>query len=262
VGHPAGQAGRREEIRSPLTLAADGMHSHFHNRYGITRQARRRKRWGVTGHLTRVRDLRPYIEVLYQGDSEIYLAPLAGDMALVAVLLEKDGMAAFRGDMAGAYHRFLKESPGFGPRVEDSEVIPPVGALGPMGYTVEPIYLAGLLLLGDSAGFIDAITGEGMTLALKSVEAAMPVIRRAFAAGDFGADLLAQYAVERARLVDDVARLTQLMLEVTRSNLLSNRAIRRLSKDEQLFQKLMGIVTGTSSYRDFTLKDRLALAMG
>jgi hypothetical protein len=59
-----------------------------------------------------------------------------------------------------------------------------------------------------------------------------------------------------------VSRLTQLMLNVSRSRLLTNRAISHLSHDEKLFQKLVGIVAGTNRYRDFTLKDRLALALG
>jgi flavin-dependent dehydrogenase len=262
AGHPVDQKGRRETLRAPLTLAADGMRSQFHNRYGITRTVRPRQRWGISGHLSGVEDLRPYIEVLYQGEYEVYLAPLGGDLALVAILLEKKAMAAFRGELATAYHQFLKADSALGPRIEKSEVVPPIGARGPLGFTVEPVYLPGLLLVGDSAGFIDPITGEGMTLALKCVKAAVPVVRRAFETGDFGHKVLGQYATDRARAIEDVAKLTQLMLEVSRSNLLASRAIRRLSKDEKLFQKLMGIVTGTSRYSDFTLWDRLALALG
>ncbi len=262
VGHPVDRMGGRETLQAPLTLAADGMRSQFHNRYGITRAVRRRQRWGISGHLHGVQDLRPYIEVLYQGEYEVYLAPLGGDLALVAILLEKKAMRAFRGDLASAYHQFLKADSALGPRIRQSEVVPPVGARGPLGFTVEPVYLPGLLLVGDSAGFIDPITGEGMTLALKGVQAAVPVVKRAFETGDFGHDVLGQYAMERARTIEDVAKLTQLMLEVSRSSLLADRAIRRLSKDEKLFQKLMGIVTGANRYNDFTLRDRLALALG
>ena len=262
TGHPVDQKGHLETLRAPLTMATDGMRSQFHNRYGITRTVRRRQRWGISGHLSGVEDLRPYIEVLYQGEYEVYLAPLGGDLALVAILLEKKAMAAFRGDLATAYHRFLKADSALGPRIGKSQVVPPVGARGPLGYTVEPVYLPGLLLVGDSAGFIDPITGEGMTLALKSVQAAVPVVKRAFETGDFGHDVLGQYAIDRSRGIEDVSKLTQLMLEVSRSSFLTDRAIHRLSKDEKLFQKLMGIVTGTSRYSDFTLRDRLALALG
>lgn len=262
VGHPVGQPGKRETLRAPLTLAADGMRSKFHNRYGIVRTVRSRQRWGISGHLRGVEELRPYIEVLFQRDHEIYLAPLADDLALVAILLEKKEMGAFGGDLAKTYHEFLKADPALGPRAQHSELVPPVGARGPLGFTVAPVYLPGLLLVGDSAGFLDPITGEGMTLALQCVKAAGPVVKRAFETGNFGAEVLGQYATERARIISDVSRLTQLMLNVSRSRLLTDRAISRLSRDEKLFQKLIGIVAGTTRYRDFTLKDRLVLGLG
>jgi flavin-dependent dehydrogenase len=206
--------------------------------------------------------MRPYIEVLFQGGHEIYLAPLADDLVLVAILLEKKVMGAFRDDLARSYHEFLKSDPSLGPRIVDSELVPPVGARGPLGFTVAPVYLPGLLLVGDSAGFLDPITGEGMTLALKCVQAAAPVVREAFETGDFGTEVLGQYAIERERIIRDVFKLTYLMLNVSRSRLLTDRAIRRLSRDEALFQKLVGIVAGTNRYRDFTLKDRLLLGLG
>jgi len=262
VGRPTGKRAGCETLRAPLTLAADGMHSRFHGRYGIQRTIRRRQRWGIAGHLQGVQGLSPYIEVLYQRDHEIYLAPLGDDLTLVAVLLEKNMIRAFRGNLAQGYHQFLKSAPGLGERIQDTKVVPPVGGRGPLGYIVDPVFLPGLLLVGDSAGFLDPITGEGMTLALKCVQAALPIVNRAFETGDFGQNTLGQYPDVRAQAIVDVLRLTQLMLNASRSSLLMNRAIRRLSNDEPLFQKMLGIVTGTTLYSDLTLKDRLALALG
>jgi flavin-dependent dehydrogenase len=262
AGHSKGRRTPSETFRAPLTLGADGMHSHFHNRYGIERTVRRRRRWGIAGHLRGVEGLEPYIEVMFGDDSEVYLAPMANDTTLVAVLVEKRVMPAFRGDLEKSYHEYLKATPGLGERIRHSEVVPPVGARGPLGFRVDPIFLPGLLLLGDSAGFLDPITGEGMTLALKCVQAAVPVIQRAFEAGDFGSGVLAQYATERARIIADVSKLTQLMLDVTDYRWVSNRVIRGLSRDETSFQKLLGIVTGSNRYSDFTLRDRLGLVLG
>jgi len=262
TGHPVGQAADTETFRAPLTIGADGMRSLFHGRHGIRRTVRRRQRWGISGHLRGVEERRPYIEVMFGRDSEIYLAPLAGDLTLVAILAEKHVMSAFRGDLAGRYHEFLKATPGLGERIRDSEVVPPVGARGPLGFQVAPIVLPGLLLVGDSAGFLDPITGEGMTLALKSARAMVPIVDRAFERGDFGLEVLGPYASERANAVRDVGKLTHLMLDVTRVPWLADRAIRRLSRDTELFQKFLGIAAGTRRYADISLSDRLALALG
>lgn len=262
TGHPVGRTGSAEVFRAPLTIGADGMRSLFHSRYGIRRTVRRRQRWGISGHLRGVEERRPYIEVMFGRDSEIYLAPLAGDLTLVAILAEKHVMTSFRGGLADRYHEFLKAAPGLGERIRHSEVVAPVGARGPLGFQVEPIVLPGLILVGDSAGFLDPITGEGMTLALKSARAMVPIVDRAFEQGDFGLEALGRYAVDRADIIRDVGKLTQLMLDVTRVPVLADRAIRRLSRDTELFQKFLGIAAGTRRYADISLRDRLALALG
>ncbi len=262
TGRTTGRLSAPETLRAPLTLAADGMHSKFHNRYGIEKTVLRRQRWGIAGHLQGVEAAEPFIEVFFQEGHEIYAAPLADDLVLVAILMEKKGMGAFQGNLPQAYHRFLQASPGFGERVGNSVVVPPVAARGPLGFRVDPVYRPGLLLVGDSAGFLDPITGEGMTLALKSVQAAVPIARRALQTGDVSDAALAPYAAERARITHDVYKLTKLMLDVTRYPVLANRAVRHLGRDPALFQKLLGIVTGTSRYRDFTMRDRLALGLG
>jgi menaquinone-9 beta-reductase len=262
IGRATGRLAAPETLRAPLTLAADGMHSKFHNRYGIVKTVLRRQRWGIAGHLAGMEGTEPYIEVFFQEGNEIYVAPLAGDLVLVAILVEKSGMGAFQGNLPVAYERFLQAAPGLSGRLGKGEVLPPVAARGPLGFRVDPVYRPGLLLLGDSAGFLDPITGEGMTLALKSVQAAVPIVRRALASGDVSDAILAPYAAERARITYDVYKLTQLMLDITRYPVLANRAVRRLARDTALFQKLLGIVTGTSRYRDFGLRDRLALALG
>jgi flavin-dependent dehydrogenase len=261
-GHATGATDKTETFRAPLTIAADGMHSRFHGRYGIERHVHPRQRWGLAGHLTGVEDLGPYIEVLFQGQSEIYMAPLANGLTLVAILAEKRVMQAFRGNLAQAYLDFLKAAPGLAPRIQHSEVVPPVGARGPLGFSVRPVFAPGLLLVGDSAGFVDPITGEGMTLALKSARSVVPIVRQAFARRDFGREVLGAYADVRSRVVEDVSRLTQLMLAVSRFPWLADRAIRRLSADPALFQKLLGIAAGTNRYADITASDRLALARG
>lgn len=262
TGHPVDDRDRRETFRAPLTLGADGMRSIFHNQYGITRTMLPRKRLGVSGHLRGVEGLSDYIEVLHQDGSEIYVAPWSQGITLVAILLDERVVSSFEGNLIKGYHDFLKSAEGFGERIQDSELIPPVGARGPFGFDVEPIHLPGLLLIGDSAGFLDPITGEGMTLALKCVQAAVPIVRRAFESGDFGPDVLAQYVVERNHIIGDVYKLTQLMLDISRFKRLTNQAIKRLSRDEALFQKLMGIVTGANRYSDFTIRDRIALGLG
>ncbi|MFQ5527469.1 MAG: FAD-dependent oxidoreductase [Thermoanaerobaculia bacterium] len=261
-GYPANGVGRREVFRSPLIIAADGRSSVFHTGCGISKVYLPRKRFGVTGHLSGLEGVGAYVEVLMQPHGEIYLAPCREGLSLVALLLEKEAVRSFRGDLTSAYSSFLKSAPGFGKRMRKAELIPPVLMAGPLGFAVEPCYGSGLLLVGDSAGFLDPITGEGMALTLKSVRAAVPVIDEAFAAGNFGAGFLQRYAEERSRLVEDLFRFTRLVLTVSKHKPVVNRAIRRLSRDRALFRKLLGVVTGANRYSEINLWDKCSLLLG
>ncbi|MDA2937733.1 FAD-dependent monooxygenase [Acidobacteria bacterium AH-259-A15] len=261
-GHPVDRPDKKESFRAPLTIGADGTHSIFHGQCGLTRTYLQRKRFGVTGHLEGVSGLGPYVEVLLHPQGEIYVAPSAPATACVALLLEKKAMAFFKGDLAQCYLRFLQSFEGFRERVVESKLLPTVFAVGPLGFTVEPCYRSGMILLGDSGGFLDPLTGLGITLALKNVQAALPIIQRAFAARDFSAQMLGAYAVNRFRLVEDFLLFTRLLLNLSRPRFFANRAIRKLSHDPCLFQKLMGIAAGTNHYRDFSVREKLSLLIG
>lgn len=262
VGHPVDSPSERLEFRAPLTIGADGRHSVFHGACGLTKTFLRRRRYGVTGHLKGVTGTGPYVEVLPHPDGEIYLAPCGEDVSLVALLLEERAMPSFKGDLGSGYLDSLRTADGFRQRISGSELIPPVFAVGPLGFTVDPCYRPGLLLIGDSAGFLDPITGEGMTLALKSVKAAVPLIREAFAAGDFGAELGRRYAERRFELIEDLFRFTRLLLALSRHKFFADRAVRRTNHDAQLFQKLLGIATGTHLYRELSFSDKVSLLLG
>ncbi|MFQ5890299.1 MAG: NAD(P)/FAD-dependent oxidoreductase [Gemmatimonadota bacterium] len=262
AGHFVDSRAHRHVVYASLTIAADGRYSIFHTARGLTKTYLRRRRFGITGHLGGVQGIGSYVEVLPHADGEIYVAPCGQDVSLVALLLEERAMQFFRGDLGGQYMSFLSRTEGFRDRISGARLIPPVFAVGPLGFSIEPCYQPGLLLIGDSAGFLDPITGEGMTLALKCVQAAVPLIREAFATGDFGPELGRRYAGARFQLIEDVFRFTRLLLNLSRYKAVGDRAIRRLSHDELLFRKLLGIVTGSHKYSDLSLGEKASLLMG
>ena len=262
VGHVVDSSGQREACYAPLTIGADGRHSVFHTACGLAKTYLPRKRFGVTGHLRGIQGCDPYVEVLIHPQGEIYIAPCGDGLTLAALLLEEKSMRFFKGDLRRQYHAFLQSAEGFRGRALSSELVGRVFAVGPLGFTVEPLSRPGLLLVGDSAGFLDPITGEGMTLALKSVKAAVPLIREAFAAGNWGLELGQRYAEERFKLIDDVFRFTRLFLNLSRHKFIADRAISRLSQDRPLFEKLLGVVTGSHRYSDLSFAEKASLLIG
>ncbi len=262
VGQSVRDPARREQMYAPLTIGADGRNSVFHAACGLTKTYFPRRRFGVTGHVGGVEGIGPYIEVLLHPHGECYIAPCGGDVHLVALLLEERAMPYFSRDLRQRYIEFLGTVDGLRMRAFASRLASDVFAVGPLGFTVEPVYRPGLLLVGDSAGFLDPITGEGMTLALKSVHAAVPLIKEAFATGRFGGELGRPYASRRLQIGADVLRFTRLVLKFSRYKSVADRMIRRLSRDEALFQKLLGIVAGNYRYADLSLLEKAHLMMG
>lgn len=262
TGHAAGSMAADVSFRGKLTIGADGIHSIFHRACRLNRTLCRRRRFGITGHFSGLRDVGDYVEVLMEPEGEIYVAQGPGDLTLVALLLEAREMRRFKDGREAAYEAFVRAAPGLAERVVGAEIVPPVSAVGPLGFTVERCFGPGFILIGDAAGFLDPISGMGMTLALKSVEVAAPIVERAMATGDVSAAALAPYGRRRSEAVEDAVRLTRLLLLMARHKGIANRAVRRLSRDRNLFTKLLGLVTGHTRYRDIRLRERLALLSG
>ena len=262
AGHSVDRPADRKVFLAPLTIGADGRHSVFHKACGLTKTFLPRKRFGVTGHLRSLEGVDRYVEVLLHSQGEIYIAPCGGGLALVALLLEEKSMRFFAGDLRLRYRDFLTSTEGFRERASRCEPVGRVFAVGPLGFAVEPCHRPGLLLIGDSAGFLDPIAGEGMTIAWKSVKAAVPLIKDAFGVGDFGAELGRRYAEARLQSIADVFRFTRLLLNLSRYKFIADRAIRRLSNDKALLQKLLGIASGNHSFDDLSFVERTSLLLG
>jgi flavin-dependent dehydrogenase len=72
-----------------------------------------------------------------------------------------------------------------------------------------------VVLLGDAAGYVDAITGEGLTLAFEAAEALAPLLPQALAAGA-AANTFEAYERTCERLFKRYARLASLLVWAAR----------------------------------------------
>ncbi|MFQ5690256.1 MAG: NAD(P)/FAD-dependent oxidoreductase [Gemmatimonadota bacterium] len=252
-------AGEPCRLAATVTVGADGLHSLFHAACGLGRALLRRRRFGVTGHLRGIEGQADRVEVLIQREGEIYVAPGPGGLTLVALLLEAWAMRPFRGDVTGAYEHFVRDAPGLRGRMAGAELVPPVTAVGPLGFTLDRVHGDGFLLVGDAAGFLDPISGMGMSLALKSVEVAVPVLSQAIETGDVSAAALAPYAERRERAVEDAVQWTRLLLRLSRRRWAVEWVVHRLGRHPERFSRLLGLASGATRYRDLHLSEKLAL---
>jgi flavin-dependent dehydrogenase len=157
-------------LRARWLLAADGLHSGVRRAVGLdarTSGSRGARRYGLRRHvaLTPWTDL---VEVYWSPKAEAYVTPVAPDCVGVALL--------FRG--SGCFDEVLAHFP---PLVERLRGAPPASrtrGAGPLLQHTSGRVAGRVLLVGDAAGYVDALTGEGINVGLASAAAAVDCIRR------------------------------------------------------------------------------------
>jgi flavin-dependent dehydrogenase len=144
-------------------VAADGLHSPVRRLLGLDATAQGRRRFGLRCHVEQA-PWTSYVEVHWSPRAEAYVTPVAHDLVGVAVLTE----AGTRFDDVLAHFPVLRDRLS-GPR---SRVL---GA-GPLRQRARTRSAGRVLLVGDAAGYVDALTGEGIAIGLAQARAAVACI--------------------------------------------------------------------------------------
>ena len=152
-------------VRSRYVVAADGLRSPIRRRLGLTRAATSPARYGCRRRY-RVRPWSASVEVHLGRDAEAYVTPLAGDEVGVALLR--------RGP--GGFAETLSRFPLLEARLRGATPISDARGAGPFEQRVARRVAGRVLLVGDAAGYLDPLTGEGVALALATARAAVECI--------------------------------------------------------------------------------------
>jgi flavin-dependent dehydrogenase len=154
--------------RAALVVAADGVHSRLRHEMGLNVPVLR-KRFGMRAHfrLAKGQAQAPCVDVFLGHGHELYVTPLPGGEVLVAVLADAQQLIE---SVERCFRRWLLAEPELAKRLEGAEQITPVLATSPLAAQARSGVAPGFALLGDAAGFLDPITGGGMTQALMTAE--------------------------------------------------------------------------------------------
>ena len=147
-------------VRAKWLVAADGLHSQVRRAVGITATAGTPRRYGVRWHY-RVPAWSEFVEVHWSRRGEAYVTPVEPDLVGVAIL------SPGRPDLAWF--------PWLARRLEGAVAGQPRGC-GPLRQVVSRRVAGRVLLVGDAAGYEDALTGEGISLAVKQAAAVVDAI--------------------------------------------------------------------------------------
>ncbi|CQD13483.1 oxidoreductase [Mycobacterium europaeum] len=147
-------------VRAKWMVAADGLHSQVRRSVGIAATAGTPRRYGVRWHY-RIPAWSEFVEVHWSRWGEAYVTPVEPDLVGVAIL------SRGRPDLAWF--------PGLARRLAGAARGPARGC-GPLRQVVSRRVAGRVLLVGDAAGYEDALTGEGISLAVKQAAAAVAAI--------------------------------------------------------------------------------------
>ena len=154
-----------DDVRARHVVAADGLHSPIRRALGLAVPAGRHPRFGLRRHL-RTAPWSPYVEVHWGREVEAYVTPVADDLVGVAVL------ASTR----GSFDDRLRALPELADLVGNAEPATDVRGAGPLRQGARRRVAGRVLLVGDAAGYVDALTGEGLALAFAQAGAAVAAI--------------------------------------------------------------------------------------
>jgi 2-polyprenyl-6-methoxyphenol hydroxylase-like FAD-dependent oxidoreductase len=242
-------AGDDVEIRARWTVGADGCGSVVARCAGLTRRSWGAPRFALGGHYRGFGDLDGFVE-MYAGEGAYFaLNPLGGDRTNVMVVVPKAALAAWSADVdegvAGKAAELGRGRRSFaGARREG-----PRAAIGPLAHAVRSPAGAGVVLIGDAAGFLNPFTGQGVFLALGSAENAARAIAAAAADRSAEAAAFGRYARERSA---DFAARKQLGAAVSRLidvAPLARRAAANLARSPQLGAALVDALAGVRAPR-------------
>ena len=159
--------------RARYLAVADGLHSPIRRQLGLERvpDSRTAPRWGTRQHFA-VAPWTDLVEVHWGARSEAYVTPVGPELVAVAVL----------SSIQAPFAKQLADFPELRERLPDAGVTSVLGA-GPLRQKTSARVAGRVLLVGDAAGYVDALTGEGIAVAVACASALVDCV----AANDPGA---------------------------------------------------------------------------
>lgn len=175
-------------VRARWLLACDGLHSRVRRELGLqgAPPARGAHRFGLRRHY-RVRPWSDLVEVHWGPRVEAYVTPVAADVVGVALL----------GPRGMGFDAELATLPELAARLDGAPDAGPVRGAGPLRARSTARAAGRVRLVGDAAGYVDALTGEGLRVGLAQAAAAVGLL-----------DDPAGYEREWRRVTRDYRRLT------------------------------------------------------
>lgn len=151
---------------APHLIAADGLRSTVRRRLGLEMPSPAPRRFGVVRHLS-TPPWTDRVVVMLGSQAEAYVTPVAEDQI---------GVAMLHRNPRDRFDDLLPGFPTLAARVNGASALGPDRGAGPFDQRVRRRVAGRVLLVGDAAGYVDPLTGEGIALGMRTARAAVECI--------------------------------------------------------------------------------------
>jgi flavin-dependent dehydrogenase len=211
-------------LRGRWVVAADGLRSPMRKALGLEARPAARARFGLRRHYL-VEPWADHVEVYWTDGAEAYVTPIGASQVGIAML--------FEGPPA-EFDVLLRRFPALAERLAGAPLASRQRGAGPLEQRARAVVRDNFMLVGDAAGYVDAITGEGLALAFQEAFDAV----EAMVEGNLG-----RYAGAHRRTVRVPEMLVRGLLAVEQRPALRKRLLRSLSRRPALFRDMLACHT-------------------
>jgi flavin-dependent dehydrogenase len=220
-------------VRARFLAAADGLSSRLRTLAGLDLAQVGPPRFGMRQHF-RIAPWGRSVEIHLASGLEAYVTPVGAGRVGIAFLWEDHGGAR----ECASIESFVERFPALKRRIDGAAIDSRPRGAGPMARRVRSRVANRFALVGDAAGYVDAITGEGISLALVSALALGKILPAAL---DRGAsrEVLLPYERESDRRFRRYEFVTRSVLAFVRRPRLRRTAVAILARNPRLFNAML-----------------------
>lgn len=229
-----------ERVPFRWLVCADGQNSLLRRKSGLFPTPAVQTRYGFRRHY-RVAPWAEFVEVYWAECGQMYVTPIATDEVCVA-FITRDLSARFD----AALPQFMK----LAARLRGAEMVGTTIGAVTASRRMRRVYNGHVALIGEAAGSVDAITGEGLSIAFRQASALASAIRR---------NRLDQYAVAHNQITRTPRNMARLLLTLDGRERFRHRVLGALERQHEAFESMLAIHTGAKSPLDFGVGQALRL---
>lgn len=214
-----------------LLVAADGLGSRLRRDEGLDAPAAGTRRFGLRRHV-RTRPWSALVEIHLAEGAEAYVTPVGPEEVGVALLWGEPRPAG------PGFEALLALFPALEARLAGAPASSRARGAGPLARAARARVADRFALLGDAAGYVDAVTGEGLSLSLRCAEALGEILPEALARGATR-EALWPYELAFQRLFRKYALATRALLLIAARPRLRRQVVRLLGRSPRAFDALL-----------------------